>query len=205
MFPRASQEVIGLSVNPTGGTHLVAVYRALIPYRTEEGDNAQVHFSSIQVEADDEAQARSLAIEEFNRSAELHVAGGTPVIGAGEFHISLAPFAHSEVFDMEVVEHDATTRVFKLHGFLSAAGSEKLKETFDAAKANGVTVVVLDLSGLANINSIGLATLVAAAAMFDARLAAVPARISRLLKMIGAEMVFPYFMGADEAAHAKPR
>jgi len=183
----------------------VPVYRALIPYRTDGDESASVHFSSIQVDAETEDEARALAIQEFERSAVLHVAGGRPIMGAQDFKITLAPFAQSELFDMEIDEHNAATRILRLHGFLSADGSETLKNTFDEFKAKGVKVVAIDLSGLSNVNSVGLATLVAAAAMFDARLAAVPARISRLLKMIGAEMIFPYFMGADEAADAKPR
>jgi anti-sigma B factor antagonist len=180
----------------------MSVFRALIPYVTDGAPaNAPPHYATIQVEAEDETEARRLAIAEFETAARLATTNRARLYGT-EFTISLAPFADGMSFDTELVVRDAKTAVLHLRGTLTGDNYTRLQDALANAKSKGVAVLVVELGGLSFVNSTGLATLIHAGADFEVRMAAIPARIGRLLKMVGATVLFKSYLSADEAAAA---
>ena len=186
----------------------MALYRVMIPYR-EAASGAPVRYATLEVEADSEAAAKRLAASEFEEMSVFGPSGESPQVVVrreeGGVRVERAPAARRATFEVTVTGMGPQVASIRLTGSLNSRNYQKLQEKLDDLKEQGVRRLVFDMSGLTYVNSTGLSLFIAAGDMFDLRLAAVPARIANLLKMIGLDQLFPTFAAVGEAASAPPQ
>jgi anti-anti-sigma factor len=137
--------------------------------------------------------------------AEMSVLSAQPKprIVEGDIKVERAPVARRASLEI-ITTNMAQATAARLVGSLTSTNFMQFQDALDKYKAAGVESLVLDLSGLTYVNSTGLSLFVAAGDLFDVRLATVPSRIQRLLKMIGLDKLFPMFASVAEAAKAPP-
>lgn len=184
----------------------MALYKVILPYGDASGGPG-VRYATLEVEADSEQEAKRLALAEFNEMVVLGP-GGTgsrPKVIDSEIKIERAPVARRGSLELSTTSLGPQTVALRLVGSLSSSNFIQLQETLDQLKSSGVSCLVLDLSGLTYVNSTGLSLFVAAGDLFDMRLAAVPSRILRLLKLIGLDKLFRIYSSIGEAASAPAR
>jgi anti-anti-sigma factor len=182
----------------------MALYRVIVPYGGSSGQ-AAAQYTTVEVEAESESEAKRLALVEFEEMAGLGPSGERPRPIQREVRIERAPIARRSSLEIFTNELGPAAASARLVGSLNAANFDALQQALDGLKDRGVSRLVLDLSGLAYVNSTGLSLFVAAGDLFDLRLAVVPARIGRLFRMIGLDKFFPTFTTVAEAAKAPPR
>jgi len=182
----------------------MALYRVILPFTDPASGSQGVRHMTLEIEADSEAEARRLAIVEFAEMSDLSSSGGRPTIIEQDIKYERAPVVRRASLDITTKSFPNGAVVSRLVGSLNANNFGQFQTALDDTQAQGVKTLVLDLSGVTYINSTGLSLFVAAGDMFDVRLAAVPSRILRLLKMIGLDKLFPTYTSVGEAAKAPP-
>ena len=181
----------------------MAIYRVIVPF----GDAAPgaaasaARYTTIQVDADSVDDAKRLAVAEFNEMAGL-CADRQPVITDGEIRVERAAAAAPSSLDVTTSVLSPGLAVARVSGAINSRNYDRLQESLDELKSKEVSRLVVDLSGLTYINSTGMSLFIAAGDLFDLRLAAVPARITRLFRMIGLDSIFRNYMSVAEAAKA---
>ena len=179
----------------------MALYRVLIPYESA-APGPQVRYTTLEIEAESEPVAKRFGVAEFEEMSVLSSSGERPRVVERDIRVERAPVARRSAFDVNVSNLGPEVASARLTGSLKSSNFHKLQEVLDDLKDQGVRRLVLDLSGLSYVNSTGLSLFVAASDMFDVRMAAVPVKISNILKMIGLDKLFPTFTGVGEAAKA---
>ena len=179
----------------------MALYRVIIPYE-DATSGAQVRYATLEIEGESEPAARRSAVAEFEEMAVIGSSGERPRVVERDIRVERAPVVRRSAFDVTLTRLGPEVTSARLTGSLNAHNFPRLQEALDDLKERGVPRLVLDLSGLAYVNSTGLSLFVAAGDMFDLRLAAVPVKINNLLKMIGLDKLFPTFAAVGEAAKA---
>ncbi len=183
----------------------MATYRVIVPYgdATPGSSQSVSRFTTIQVEAESDSDAQKLAVAEFNEMANL-CTDRQPLVARGDVRVERAPAAAPASFDVTASLLSPGVAVARLVGAINSRNYDKLQQSLDALKSKDVSRLVLDLSGLTYINSTGMSIFIAAGDLFDMRLASVPARITRLFRMIGLDAIFRNYMSVAEAAKAPP-
>ncbi len=182
----------------------MATYRVIVPYSDASPDSSQsgARFTTIQVEAESVPDAERLAIAEFNEMAALCSTAQKPQVIERDIRVERAPAAVPASFDVTSSIIAPGVATARLIGTINSRNYDRLQQSLDELKAKNVSRLVLDLSGLTYINSTGMSIFIAAGDLFDMRLAAVPARITRLFRMIGLDKIFRNYMSVAEAAKA---
>ncbi len=186
----------------------MALYRVIVPFSEGPSEAAggaeasQARYTGIQVEAESEAEAKRLAVAEFEEMAGLSRPGRRPHAIEGEIRVERAPVTRRAALEVATALPSPGIAVVRVVGAVNAHNFHHLQQGLDDLAAKGTSRLVLDLSALTYINSTGMSLLVAAGDLFDMRLAAVPARITRLFRMIGLHEIFPTYMSVAEAAKA---
>jgi anti-anti-sigma factor len=182
----------------------MATYRVIVPYGDATPDSSQsgARYTTIQVEAESVSDAQRLAVAEFNEMASLCSTDRKPVIAEGDIRVERAPAAAPASFDVATSLISPGVAAARLIGAINSRNYDRLQQSLDDLKARNVSRLVLDLSGLTYINSTGMSLFIAAGDLFDLRLASVPARITRLFRMIGLDAIFRNYMSVAEAAKA---
>jgi anti-anti-sigma factor len=170
----------------------MALYRVTLPF-ADASPGGGVRYTTIEVEADSEAEARRLALNEFAEMSDLGSAGPPPRIIEKDIKYERAPVARRATLDIASRDLPGGIVVLRLVGSLNSSNFMQFQEILDQTQTRGVKKLIIDLSGLTYVNSTGLSLFVAAGDMFAVSLAAVPSRILRLLKMIGLDKLFPTF------------
>jgi len=179
----------------------MALYRVILPYGDASPGSA-VRYTTIEVEAESEQDAKRLALAEFGSMAVLGPSGGRPRVVEGEIKVERAPVARRASLEVTTTPLGPQLAAMRLVGSLNSSNFTQLQQALDELRAAGFARLVMDLSGLTYVNSTGLSLFVAAGDLFEMRLAAVPNRILRLLKMIGLDKLFQTFNTVAEAAKA---
>jgi anti-sigma B factor antagonist len=181
----------------------MATYRVIVPFGDAAPGSPQTgsRYTTIQVEAESDSEAQKLAIAEFNEMAGL-CTDRKPVIAQGDVRVERAPTAAPASFEVTASLLSPGVAVARLNGAINSRNYDKLQSSLDQLKSKDVSRLVLDLSSLSYINSTGMSLFIAAGDLFDMRLAAVPARITRLFRMIGLDAIFRNYMSVAEAAKA---
>ncbi len=185
----------------------MALYRAIIPFTNATDDGAspaRPRYTSIQVAADSDAEAKRMAVVEFEEMAKLSRQGHSPRADENNIRLERAPVTPKAKLTVSTAMLSPQVAAARLTGAVNSHSFTELQQALDTLKSKGVARLVLDLSGLSYINSTGMSLFVAAGDLFDLRLAAVPARITRLFRMIGLDELFPTFISVAEAAKAQP-
>jgi len=180
----------------------MALYRVIVPFAEASQPAGPARCTTLEVEADSEPEARRIALGEFEEMSRLSDPRERPRVIEKDIKIERAPVAKRAGLEVSASDLSPGVACVRLVGSLSSVNFGRFQDCLDALKAKSVSRLVLDLSGLTYVNSTGLSLFVAAGDLFDMRLAAVPARISRLLKMIGLDRLYPTFPTATEAAKA---
>ncbi len=182
----------------------MATYRVIVPYGDGGETSAQSasRYTTIQVEAESVADAQRLAVTEFGEMAALCCTDRRPVIVEGGISVERAPAAAPASFDVASSILAPGVAAARLIGAINSRNYDRLQQSLDELKTKNISRLVLDLSGLTYINSTGMSLFIAAGDLFDLRLASVPARITRLFRMIGLDAIFRNYMSVAEAAKA---
>jgi len=178
----------------------MALYRVTLPFVEQASGGSTVRHTTLEVEADSEAEARRLALNEFAEMSSLAAGGSPPKVMEKEIKFERAPVSRRASLDINVRDLPVGATVVRLVGSLNSNNFGRFQDALDKTKARGVERLIIDLSGLTYVNSTGLSLFVAAGDMFEVALAAVPSRILRLLKMIGLDQLFPTFSTVAEAS-----
>jgi len=176
----------------------MALYRVILPHCDEAG--SQVRYTTVEVEAESEPEAKRLALVEFEDMTDLASTGAGQVVVEQDIRIERAPVSRRAALEVSVANLSPDVASARLVGSLTSGNFTQFQEALDSLQDQDVERLVLDLSGLTYVNSTGLSLFVAAADMFDLRLAAVPARIMRLLKLIGLAEILPSYGSVSDAA-----
>jgi len=181
----------------------MATYRVIVPYgdAAPSSPQAAARYTTIQVEADSVSDAQRLAVAEFNEMAGL-CTDRQPVIAKGDIRVERAPATAPSSLDVTSSVISPGVAVARLVGSVNSRNYDRVQSSLDELKSKDISRLVLDLSGLTYINSTGMSLFIAAGDLFDLRLAAVPARITRLFRMIGLDAIFRNYMSVAEAAKA---
>ena len=155
-----------------------------------------------EVEAGSEAEAKELAVSEFQEMVNLSRPVVPPHLVEGQIRVERAPVRRAAALEITTEMLAPMVATTRLVGAVGSGNFHQLQECLDELKTAGVSRLVLDLSALTYVNSTGLSLFIAAGDLFDVRLAAVPVRITRLLKMIGLDKLFASYMSVAEAARA---
>ncbi len=193
----------------------MALYKVIVPFdegapagRAPGARAAPTRYTTIEVEADSAPEAKRLALSEFEEMVRLGRPGATPSKGAtvrvieGDIRAERAPVSRRASLDVATTTIGPEVASARLVGSITSGNFRVLQECLDELEKQGIARLVLDLGGLTYVNSTGLSLFVAAGDVFDLRLASVPARIMRLLRMIGLDKIFPAYKTVSEAAAA---
>lgn len=179
----------------------MSLYRVIVPF-TDAKAQGPARFASIQIDADDEQDAKNKAIVEFKEMAGLTHKDAQLQVLASNIRVERAPAAKAATLSMTAKLVGPKVASAKLIGSVSSSNYQVMRNGFDKLKAKGIVRLVLDLSELVYINSTGMSLFVAAGDLFDLRMASVPPRITRLLAMVGLDQVFEFYLSVDDAAKA---
>jgi anti-anti-sigma factor len=182
----------------------MATYRVIVPYAdTSPGSpQAAARYTTIQIDAESVSEAKRLAAAEFLEMAGLCRPGQAPTVIEDDIQVERAPTTAPTSLEVAASILSPGVAAARLTGAINARNYDRLQQSLDSLKEKNVSRLVLDLSGLSYINSTGMSLLIAAGDLFDLRLAAVPARITRLFRMIGLDRLFQTFMSVADAAKA---
>lgn len=179
------------------------LYRVTIPYREPTyGDPERIYQGAMEVYAPTREAAVRLALREFKELAELSSARWEREVVRDGVKAEVAGEELERGLRVATEARGPGVWLMSLMGRLDAQSHPVFTGALSDLAAMGCRCVVLDMTGLAYVNSTGLATLVDANDRMDVRLAAVRPNVLRLLNMIGLEKVLRLYESPEEALRA---
>ena len=178
------------------------VYQVQIPYVEPGGDSDRRYYANIEVDAMSEEEAVERAVQEFTKLTGLSGVQWSRKILRDGIHVRRADAAPQVKLRITAVPISEGVMCLRVSGVLDGSTTEDFNRELQRNALAGTKGFIFDMAGLHYVNSTALGLMVGVSDLLEVRLARVPERIFRVMRMIGLDKVFEIYETVEQAAAA---